>query len=88
MKRKIEILKKINETPGITLSKLCEYLVLTKGNVSFHLRTMEKEDLIKKYKTKDNKKIFKLHPTKKGKDFYLNTKLENIKNYKKNNLKR
>ncbi|MGL4769259.1 MAG: MarR family transcriptional regulator [Mycoplasmoidaceae bacterium] len=85
MKRKIEILKKINETPGITLSKLCEYLALTKGNISLHLKKMEKENLIKKYKTKDDKKIFKHHPTKKGKDLYLNIKLENIKNYKRNN---
>ncbi|MGL5725316.1 MarR family transcriptional regulator [Cetobacterium sp.] len=80
MKRKIEILKIINETPGITLSKLCEYLVLTKGNISLHLKEMEKENLIKKYKTKNDKKVFKLHPTRKGKDLYLNTKLKEIKN--------
>ncbi|MGL5595605.1 MAG: ArsR family transcriptional regulator [Cetobacterium sp.] len=74
MKVKEKILKKINETPGITSSQLCEYFLLTKSNISIHLKNLEKEELIKKYLVQDKKVRFRLHPAKKGKEIYLKKK--------------
>lgn len=79
MKIKDKILEKINENPGLTLTDLSNEFIKSKGNISIHLKNLEEEDLIKKYLTDNNKKIFKLHPTKKGKEKYLKLKLEKIR---------
>ncbi|MGL5277753.1 MAG: MarR family winged helix-turn-helix transcriptional regulator [Cetobacterium sp.] len=73
MKVKNRLLKQINETPGITHKELCELILTTKGNISIHLKNLENEKLIKKYIVEENKKRFRFHPTKKGKDLYLET---------------
>lgn len=78
MKIKDKILERINESPGLTSSELSKEFIKSKGNISVHLKNLEKEELIKKYLIGDNKKMFKLHPTKKGKEKYLKLKLENI----------
>ena len=78
MKIKYKILEKINENPGLTLPELSKIFLKSKGNISIHLKNLENEELIKKYQIKDNKKNFKLHPTKKGKEQYLKSKLEKI----------
>lgn len=76
MKIKDRILEIINEIPGLTLTALSKELVKSKGNISVHLKNLEKEELIKKYFIENNKKIFKLHSTKKGKEKYIKLKLE------------
>lgn len=73
---KYEILKKINENPGITSIELSKELSKTRGNICIHLKKLETDTIIKKYRFENNKRIFKLHPTKKGKDIYLKIKLE------------
>ena len=78
MKVKDKILEKINENPGLTSAELSKEIIKSKGNISVHLKNLEEEELIKKYQTEENKKIFKLHPTKKGKEKYLKLKLEKI----------
>lgn len=78
MKIRDEILEKINENPGVTLTDLSKAFFKSKGNVSIHLKKLEKEKLIKKHLPEKNKKIFRLHPTKQGKDVYLKLKLEGI----------
>ena len=70
------ILEKINESPGLTSSELVKEFIKSKGNISVHLKNLEKEELIKKYLTEDNQKMFIIHPTKKGKEAYLKLKLE------------
>lgn len=80
MKIKNKILEKINKNPGLTSTDLSKEFIKSKGNISVHLKNLEKEELIKKYLIEDNKKMFKLHPTKKGKEEYLKLKLENLVN--------
>ena len=75
-KMRYEILKKINENPGITSSELSKEFSQTKGNICIHLKKLETEEKITKYISENNKRIFRLHPTKKGKDIYLKMKLE------------
>lgn len=77
MKLKNKLLIKINENPGLTFAEICDSFQLTKGNISIHLRNLEKEKMIIKYFSLSNKKV-KIHPTKKGKDIYLREKLKNI----------
>lgn len=77
MKIKNRLLIKINENPGMTFIEICKNFKLTKGNISIHLKNLEKEKMIIKYTSQDNKKI-KIHPTKQGKDIYLKEKLKNI----------
>ena len=78
MKIKDRILRKINENPGLTLEDLSKEFIKSKGNISVHLKNLEEEELIKKYPMQENKKIFKLHPTKKGEEKYLKLKLEKM----------
>ena len=78
MKIKDKILEKINESPGLTSGELAKKFIKSKGNISLHLKNLEKNELIKKYLIKDNKKMFKIHPTKKGKEKYLKLKSEKI----------
>lgn len=78
MKIKDRILEKINENPGLTSRDLSKEFIKSKGNISIHLKNLEEEELIKKYPMEEKKKIFKLHPTKKGKEKYLKLKLEKI----------
>lgn len=78
MKIKNKILEKINENPGLTSAELSKEIFKSKSNISIHLKNLEAEKLIKKYTIEYNKKIFKLHPTKKGKEKYLKIKLENL----------
>ena len=76
MKTRDKILEKINENPGVTLIGLSKAFFKSKGNISIHLKKLEKEKLIKKHLQEENKKIFRLHPTKQGKEVYLKLKLE------------
>ncbi|WP_407536486.1 winged helix-turn-helix transcriptional regulator [Cetobacterium somerae] len=76
MKTKDKILKRINENPGVTSIELSKEFFQTKGNISIHLKKLEKEASIKKYPLENNRKLFKLHPTKQGKEIYLKMKLE------------
>lgn len=76
MKTKDKILKLINEFPGLTLKELSVILLQTKGNISIHLKNLEKNGFIKKYTDDNAKKKFRLHPTKKGKESYLKMKLK------------
>lgn len=78
MRIKDKILEKINENPGLTSGDLSKEFIKSKGNISIHLKNLEEEELIKKYPMEENKKMFKLHPTKKGKEKYLKLKLEKI----------
>lgn len=84
MKIKDKILGKINESPGLTSGEIAKEFIKSKGNISVHLKNLEKEELIKKYLIEDHKKMFKLHPTKKGKETYLKLKLERFLKYRKN----
>lgn len=70
-----KVLLTINETPGIDLKSLCDKLSISKGNISFRLKFLEKDNLIQKLEEKGRKNL-KLHPTKKGKDEYIKLKLE------------
>lgn len=65
----------INENPGIDLKMLCKVADLTKQNIIFHLNILEESGLIEKLKVLDVKGV-KFHPTKKGKDVYLQAKLD------------
>lgn len=76
MKTKDKILKRINENPGLTSTELVKEFFQTKGNISIHLKKLEEEASIKKYPPKNNNRLFRLHPTKKGKELYLKMKLE------------
>lgn len=78
MKTRDKILSLINEYPGLTLTELSLMLLKTKGNISIHLTNLEKQELVIKCKTEENRKNFRLHPTKKGKEIYLKMKLEMI----------
>lgn len=69
MKTKIKILKIINENPGITFQELLKILSFSKGNLSIHLKNLEYDNFI--IRKKINEISFRLHPTKKGKDLYL-----------------
>ncbi|MGL5053787.1 MAG: MarR family transcriptional regulator [Cetobacterium sp.] len=73
-----EVLYKINETPGITLCKLTKDMNLSKGSVSLCIKKLESEKLIQKFETFDDKRMFKIHPTKIGKDLYSKIKLIKI----------
>lgn len=73
-----EILFTINETPGITLCQLTKLMHLSKGAVSLCLKKLEEEKLIQKFETFDDKRIFKIHPTKIGKDLYSRIKFIKI----------
>lgn len=85
MKIRDELLKKINESPGVSVSELSKILIVTKGNISIHLKNLEKINLIKKYRDVENQRVLKIHPTKKGKDLYMNIKTQEIlkKRYEK-----
>ncbi|MGL4861587.1 MarR family transcriptional regulator [Cetobacterium sp.] len=83
IKMRDKILEKINESPGLTLTELAEEFLKSKASITFHLKKLEKEDLIKKYIVRDNKKYIRLHPTKKGKDRYLELKRYKITENKK-----
>lgn len=76
MKTKIKILKVINENPGITFQELFKILSLSKGNISIHLKNLEYDNLITRKKI--NEINFRFHPSKKGKDFYLETLLNQL----------
>ncbi len=73
IKNRQKLLNLINEHPGMTRKRLSECM---KANISEYLKTLEKEGLIKKFAI--NKKIDRIHPTKKGKDSYLSEKLKSI----------
>lgn len=78
MKTKFKILNLINEFPGISFKELSYFLSLSKGAISLHLKVLEEDGLIKKYLTNENKNTFRLHPTVKGKNLYLENKLKNL----------
>ncbi len=48
MKIKDKILERINESPGLTSNELSKEFIKSKGNISVHLKNLEKEELIKK----------------------------------------
>ncbi len=73
-----KILRRINENPGITLCELTTGMELSKGSVSICIKKLEKENLIQKYGTFDDKRVFRLHPTKIGKDLCSRIKLMQI----------
>ncbi|MGL4652721.1 MarR family transcriptional regulator [Cetobacterium sp.] len=73
-----EILFEINEAPGITLCELTKKMHLSKGSVSLCLKKLEEEKLIQRYGTFDDKRVFKIHPTKMGKDLYSKIKFIKI----------
>lgn len=75
MKTKDKILILINESPGIEPYKLCNLVHSNKSNISFHLKSLEEKELIERVEI-NNKKVLKIHPTKKGKDLYLKLKFE------------
>lgn len=74
MKTETKLIVKINESPGITLNELCQYLSLTKGNISIHLKKLENKNLIKKYPLAGYQKNKRIHPTNKAKNLYLQNK--------------
>ncbi|MGL4868445.1 MAG: MarR family transcriptional regulator [Cetobacterium sp.] len=73
-----EVLYTINETPGITLCELTKKMDLSKGSVSLCIKKLEEERLIQKLGTYEDKRMFKIHPTKIGKDLYSKIKLIKI----------
>ena len=73
-----KILRRINENPGITMCELTKGLELSKGSVSLCIKRLEEENLIQKYGTFDDKRVFRLHPTKIGKDLCSKIKLIQI----------
>lgn len=76
MKVKYEILKIICKNPAITFSDIFDKVSLSKGNLSSHLKNLEKEKLIIKYKSLEQKKFLKIRPTKNGFDIYNQIELE------------
>lgn len=60
---------KKKESPGLTFVEICESFQLTKGNISIHLKNLEKEKMIVKHFSLSNKKV---------KDIYLKEKLKDI----------
>lgn len=77
MKTNIKVLFLINEKPSISISELCSLTSLSKSNIVFHLKQLEKEGLIQKIEGKKNRS-FNIHPTKKGKDIYLKIKINQL----------
>ncbi|MGL5279466.1 MAG: winged helix-turn-helix transcriptional regulator [Cetobacterium sp.] len=73
-----KILRTINENPGITMCELTKGLDLSKGSISICIKRLEEESLVQKYGVFDNKKVFRLHPTKIGKDLCSKIKLIQI----------
>lgn len=73
-----KILRRINENPGITLCELTKGMELSKGSLSICIKKLEEENLIQKYGTFDDKRVFRLHPTKTGKDLCSRIKLMQI----------
>lgn len=57
MKVKYEILKIICKNPAITFLDIFDKILLSKGNISAHLKNLEKEKLIIKYKSLEQKKL-------------------------------
>lgn len=72
------ILMKVNENPGITLCELTKRMNLSKGSISICLKKLEAEKLIQKFGTAEDKRVFKVHPTKIGKDLYSKIRLIEI----------
>ncbi|MGL4946315.1 MAG: MarR family transcriptional regulator [Cetobacterium sp.] len=73
-----EVLYMINEMPGITLCELTKKMSLSKGSVSICIKKLEEENLVQKFEIFDDKRVFKIHPTKIGKDLYSKIKLIKI----------
>ena len=70
------ILKYINKFPGITLAKLTEISNFSKPSIYNYIIKLQNDNLIKRYYDVKNKKIYRLHPTKKGKELYLQNKIK------------
>lgn len=70
------ILKYINIYPGITLARLMVLTDLSKPSICNYIKDLENENLIKKYYGETNKaNKYVIHPTKLGKDIYINEKI-------------
>lgn len=76
MKAKYKILIIICKNPGIRFSEIVNRVLLSKGNISCHLKNLEKEKLIVKYKNLERKNSMKIRPTKNGLDIYLQIEKE------------
>ncbi|WP_281699621.1 MarR family transcriptional regulator [Cetobacterium somerae] len=76
MKTKYEILMVICKNPAITFSEILNKFSLSKGSISSHLKNLENEKLIVKYKNLEEKKFLKIRPTKNGFDIYRQIELE------------
>ncbi len=78
MKIKYEILGMICKNPAITFSGILEKVALSKGTISIHLKNLENEKLIVKYKNLEQKNLLKIRPTKNGINTYYQKELEKI----------
>lgn len=71
-KNKNILLKIINKNPGITFSELINITSFSKSTIFYHIKNLENDKLIIKYYNK----TYKLHPTKLGKEIYLQNKIK------------
>ncbi|MGL4934517.1 MAG: MarR family winged helix-turn-helix transcriptional regulator [Cetobacterium sp.] len=78
MKMMIRILMIVNEQPGIYLNELCEEFKVGKSSISIYISLLCERGLIEKKYNISDKKRFRVHPTKKGKDIYLEEKISEM----------
>lgn len=73
---KNRILKIINKNPGITFNQIKEFTEFSKSKVYYHVKSLEDKKLIVKYSNENNKNNYRYHPTKLGKEIYLQNKVK------------
>lgn len=78
MRIRYEILEMVCKNPAITFKEILNKITLSKGSLSVHLKNLENEKLIIKYKDLNQKNLLKVRPTKSGVDMYIQIKLNKI----------
>ena len=78
MRIRYEILEMVCKNPAITFKEILNKITLSKGSLSVHLKNLENEKLIVKYKDLNQKSLVKVRPTKNGIDMYQQIELEKI----------
>ncbi|WP_330111408.1 winged helix-turn-helix transcriptional regulator [Cetobacterium somerae] len=79
-KTNLKLLNFINENPGLTQSEIGAKLNLSKGTISTFIKIAKNSNYV--FEIKKETKI-KLHPTRSGKNLFLENSLKNLIENKK-----
>ncbi len=55
---------------GLTMSELSKQLLVTNGNTTSLVKNLEADGFVSRKQTKSDRRIYKVHITKKGRDFF------------------